>query len=174
MNSKSGFTLLELLIVCTLLTIILAFSVPAFRSHILSDPLQEAARKVIGTIRTARQEAVSRVEGCFVRLETSEHKYGYHCPAPVDPEEQQIEQEKEWGRLVSLPADIEITSVWHGQDQAATSGLVSAWVNRTGIMDRLIINLSDGEKEISIVTSVFLEEIMIEEKALSPDDLALN
>jgi type IV fimbrial biogenesis protein FimT len=54
-----GFTLIEMLITVTVIGLVLAFSVPAFRSLSGSQGLKGAAENVAGQLRLARQKAVS-------------------------------------------------------------------------------------------------------------------
>ena len=54
-----GFTLIEMLITVTVIGLLLAFSVPAFRSLSGSQGLKGAAENVAGQLRLARQKAVS-------------------------------------------------------------------------------------------------------------------
>ena len=54
-----GFTLIELAITLTVIGLVLAFSVPAFRNLSGSQGLKGAAENVAGQLRLARQKAVA-------------------------------------------------------------------------------------------------------------------
>jgi prepilin-type N-terminal cleavage/methylation domain-containing protein len=54
-----GFTLIELMIILTVLGIVLAFSVPAFVNLSGSQKLKGATENVVGQLRLAREKAVA-------------------------------------------------------------------------------------------------------------------
>ena len=173
-TEEHGFTLLELLVVSALIAIMLAVSVPAFRTSLFTDQLRQAARSVIGTINEVRQAATGSRNGCFIDLNVSDNQLSYYCPEP--PAEGETDQSKEDkpGRVTKLPPAVRIASLWKGSDQNVTSGTVSLWINQNGQMDQLIINLTDGEKELALVSSVFVATIRLEDKSMSPEDFDPN
>ena len=173
-TSSNGFTLLELLVVSTLIAIMLAVSVPAFRTTLFTDQLRQAARKVIGTIHEVRQAATGSRNGCYIDLDISDNQLSYNCPDPVDQEGDDQEAEDKPESVTKLPSPVSISSVWLGADRNVTSGNTSVWVNQKGLMDQLIINLTDGEKDLALVSSVFVSTIRLEDKTMSPDDLEEN
>jgi len=173
-TGRTGFTLLELLVVCTLIAIMLAVSVPAFRTTIFSDQLRQAARNLIGTISEVRHAAAGSRNGCFIELDIGENQLSYHCPEPTAEEEDEQPAENEPDRVSKLPASVSISSVWLGADRNVTSGNTSVWINQDGLMDQMIINLTDGEKELALVSSVFSPTIRLEDRTMTPGELEEN
>lgn len=57
-SAQHGFTLIELMIVVTLLAIISAFALPAFQSFIASNRLTSEANELLAGLNLARSEAV--------------------------------------------------------------------------------------------------------------------
>ena len=171
---EHGFTLLELLVVSALIAIMLAVSVPAFRTSLFTDQLRQAARSVIGTINEVRQAATGSRNGCFIDVNVSENQLSYHCPEPPAEGETDQSNEDKPGRVTKLPAAVRIASLWRGSEQNVTSGTVSLWINQNGRMDQVIINLTDGERELALVSSVFVATIRLEDKSMSPEDLEQN
>jgi len=55
---QKGFTLIETAVVCVLLGIILAMSIPSFRSYRQSQLLEDGSQQVLGQLRLARQKAI--------------------------------------------------------------------------------------------------------------------
>ncbi len=171
---ERGFTLLELLVVLILIAIMLGLSIPAFRTSLFTDQLRQAARSVIGTIHEVRQSATGSTNGCFIDIDLSENQLSYRClQTPGEGEEMQLPEDRPSPK-VELPPAIRISSLWSGTDKQVTSGNASFWVNRNGRMEQLIINLTDGEKELALICSVFSALVRLEDKAMSPADLEQN
>jgi prepilin-type N-terminal cleavage/methylation domain-containing protein len=173
-TGENAFTLLELLVVSTLIAIMLAVSVPAFRTSLFTDQLRQAARRVVGTINEARQAAIGSRNGCFINLDLNENQLSYDCPEPPTEGETDTADEDKPERVSTLPSPVRITSIWKGTEQNVTTGEISLWINQNGQMDQMIINLTDGEKELALVSSVFVATIRLEDKSMSPADLETN
>lgn len=165
---ERGFTLLELLIVAVLISIMLAVSVPAFRNSLFTDPLKLSARQVIGTIREAKQRAVSTEKGCELKVDIEANSLSLTCPQPPQEEDQEIKREPETERVLSLPSQVKITSVFDGAQEEHSTGVVSLWINNRGLMEPTIINLSDGSDEIGLAQSPFISAIQMADQPLEP------
>jgi len=167
---ECGFTLLELLIVAILISIMLAVSVPAFRNSLFTDPLKLSARQVIGTIREAKQRAVSTEKGCELKVDLEASSLSLFCPQPQPPQEedQEKKREPETERVFSLPSQVKITSVFNGAQEEHSTGVVSLWINNRGLMEPAIINLSDGSDEIGLAQSPFISAIQMADQPLEP------
>lgn len=173
-SGEHGFTLLELLVVSALIAIMLAVSVPAFRTSLFTDQLRQAARSAIGTINEVRQAARGSRNGCFIDINISASQLSYDCPEPPVEGETEESGEDKPARITKLPPAVRIASLWKGAEENVTSGNVSVWINQNGQMEQLIINLTDGEKELALVSSVFVATIRLEDKSMSPEDLDQN
>jgi prepilin-type N-terminal cleavage/methylation domain-containing protein len=167
-TKEHGFTLLELLIVAVLISIMLAVSVPAFRSSLFTDPLKLSARQVIGTMREAKQRAVSTEKGCELKVDIEANSLSLFCPQPPQEEDQEKKPESETERVLSLPSQVKITSVFDGAQEEHSTGAVSLWINNRGLMEPAIINLSDGSDEIGLAQSPFISTIQMADQSLEP------
>lgn len=72
-----GFTLLELIVVCTLIGIMLTISVPSLRSAFSTNPLKSTARQVVGVINEVRQTAVRNQEPYHLYISQLENRIWY-------------------------------------------------------------------------------------------------
>jgi hypothetical protein len=149
----------------------LALSIPAFRTSLFTDQLRQSARSIIGTIHEVRQAATGSRNGCYLDIDLGENQLSYTCPQPPAQDEDAPSSEDKPAPVAKLPSAIRISSLWSGVEKQVTSGAVSLWVNQNGRMDQLIINLTDGEKELALICSVFIAGIRLEDKAMSPTDL---
>ena len=60
MNKQSGFTLIELMVVISILAILLGIGVPSFRATIEGNRITTVANDLVGALQFARSEAVKR------------------------------------------------------------------------------------------------------------------
>lgn len=177
-NRRQGFTLLELLVVLTLVSIMLAVSVPRFRSTLFSDPLKLAARQITGAVRQARQQAMTSEQGCYLTITFDEKKLQITCPAqPLPPDEEgastsatQADEEDTAGSAVVLADEVSFESIWNGNGQRFAIDAVRLWINPRGLMEPAVINLQSGEDSIGLSFSPFLPEVRMSDSLIVPDN----
>ncbi len=171
-----GFTLLELLVVCCLISILLVVSVPAFRTTFLSDSLKQSVRLLDKSIREARQRAAGSSDGCIVEFDISDNLILIFCNRRSDTRtennnEYEGGQELPERRTIRLPPGTRFHSIWSGREEAISAGRLRLWISPEGYMQRTIINIDDGHRQMALVTSVFLDDLLIENGVLSPEDI---
>ena len=74
-SREAGFSLVELMVVVVIMTIILAASIPAFRTHGADVNLTKGAREIEGTLKLARAKAVSSNRPVVVEFDTNNGTY---------------------------------------------------------------------------------------------------
>ncbi len=156
-DNSPGFTLLELLIVCLLISISLGLSIPSLRSSLVSDELASGSRKVISLIKSCRAKAVTEQEAYLIFYDSANRKLWYQ---PADKE-----KTADASSSITLPAAVsiqEIKQAGKGNDQdAITEGV---WVSKEGYTDKTAIQLVDKENNrLNLLISPFLPTITITE-----------
>ena len=58
LRDKKGYTFIEITVVVLLIGLMMALTLPRFRYAVLTDNLKTATRRLVGTIKTIRNEAV--------------------------------------------------------------------------------------------------------------------
>ena len=174
MSAQHGFTLLELIIVCVLISISLAFSLPTLRNAFTSDELAAGSRKVISLITSARGRAVRDGVPQLVSYEDASRELWYQ---PVEKEEEKEEEgEKEEieditpqrRSLVVLPEGVRI-----GEIQQASGGDDSRplkdglWISKQGYMDRTVIRLTDKDNvSMYLIVKPFFFDVQVADEFL--------
>lgn len=75
MIARRGFTLIEVVVVLTILGILAAVTIPTFRDFGRTDPLPEGASQILGLLRSARQAAIERTQDVQVILDPAKQAY---------------------------------------------------------------------------------------------------
>lgn len=167
-----GFTLIELLVVLALLAIMLSVSMPRFRATILDDPLKQSARQVVTLIREARQRAAVSEQGCFLEIDIEVGTYKLYCPG-TSAEDEGVSAAEDGPQLaITLPDRVRIDSIFAGEAGRLSTGMAVLWINRRGLMEPSIINLSSGNEAIGLEISPFLPRVALTDQALNPGDRA--
>jgi len=155
--NQQGFTLLELIIVCLLITVSLAFSVPNLRQALVIDQLAANSRKVIALIKEVRNLAAQKQRPYLISFDLDRKKIWYQEDVPV------LKEENKQGSphpSIQFPASVRIQDLQIGTAEKKTSGEVTLWVNRQGYMEQTILHLADDQDNIiSLVLSPFFSTI---------------
>ena len=153
-----GFTLLELLIVCLLISISLGLSIPSLRNTLMTDELAAGCRKVISLIKSSRAKAVTEQEAYLIFYDSTARKLWYQ---PADAEET-----ADASASITLPPEVYI----HEIRQASSGGNAQdamdtgIWISREGYMDKTAIQLMDKENNsLNLLISPFLPTITVTE-----------
>lgn len=77
MNLSSGFSLLELVIVLAILSILSGVAAPALGAWLQDNRLESNAQKILGVVRLARTEAITRNE--VIKIERHDQHTLWSC-----------------------------------------------------------------------------------------------
>ena len=160
-----GFTLLELIVVCTLIGIMLSFSVPSLRMALFSDPLKSTARNLIGLTNGVRQLAIRQQQPYLLHIDESEKRIWFD--QEVKSETVETEETEEFkdrrGKALRLPETVSITGVWVAEDRR-TQDQTELWISKQGYMERTRIGLEDDEGNRLVVQFYpFLDAATVDE-----------
>lgn len=172
------------MVVLVLVSIMMAVSVPRFRTAILTDPLKRSARQIIGTVQEARLRAAESPQGCGLIIKIDEGSFGLSCPQPrrqadartgdIDEDGDDIETSDddldEPYQLLTIGDPARIKSVWNENSTRFTIGEVTLWIDTDGLIEPSVINLSDGRDEIGLTISPFISDIKIDDEAVVPEN----
>lgn len=162
--TRHGFTLLELLIVCLLISISLVLSVPSLRNSLVSDQLAAGSRKIISLVKSARNKAVTTRRPYLILFDPTEQRLWYREADADDTEEGEPR-----GPSVTLPSGIRIVEIKQaGGGQKLDPAKTGIWISKQGYMDKTAIRLNDGsDKSLSLLVSPFLPTIKVLDEPVS-------
>ena len=156
-GNETGFTLVEILVVCLLISITLVVAVPTLRDTLLTDQLKATSRKIIGTIRDLREAAVNEHRPYTLYFDFEKKRIWYEKDNEKDRQAQTLFPENE----IQLPPTVRILDIWTSSDGRKSLGTATLWISRQGYMDMTVIHITDDSDTISIFFSPFLGSIKV-------------
>ena len=91
MRTASGFTLIEMLVVLTLIGLLVAVVIPMFGPGVSTTELKSDARAVAAGLRQARGQAIAQRGEAVLMLDLGAHSFS----VPPDPRVHKLAQELE-------------------------------------------------------------------------------
>ena len=136
-RSAEGFTLVELIIVMTLLAIVAALSVPSLSRSMRQRNLDEEATRLLALTEYARNEAVSQGVPMIVWIDAKGQRYGVEPKAGFDADEAR-RREYAMNPEVQVETDKAVSSggVVEAIEFAPDGALISTSVESVRLVDR--------------------------------------
>ena len=150
----NGFTLLELIVVITLLGIMLVFTVPRFHNTLFIDESKKSARWIIGKIRALKEAAIRNQKNFTLHIDLDTQQYW-------ETDESMSAETRESAALnaASLPGDLKIADIEYPIRGKINSGQADIRFYKTGYTDKLLIHLQDDVEYVSFLIEPFLSEV---------------
>ena len=162
-----GYTLIELIVVISLIGIIFSLVAPKFRSAVLTDNLKSATRKLVGRINQVRSDAIYKHTDYFLKfcLEKNEYWYEY---ADVTAEGSSLAYKN---TVEYLPRNVCITDIWiKGTGKQKTEEIAIKFTKNGYAMQSAIYLESKDGRKFTILVNQFLTKIKIMEDYVEFED----
>jgi len=154
---KSGYTLIELIVVMVLVGLVFAFTAPRLRYALLTDSLKTAARNMVGAMTHLRNEAVSQQERYALHLDVASHRY-WATNASMTDEEKELAREQ----AQRLPPDVQIRDVWIKGKGRIVEGEAQMVFTPRGYTQASAVHLrSQDGREITLELTPFMSQVAI-------------
>ena len=102
-----GYTFIEITVVIFLIGLTLVLTVPRFRYAMLTDELKTTVRRMIGTVRSLRNEAIREQAIYSLHFDLESHRFWIES-ADMTDEGRELAYEKAF----QLPQGVRILDVW--------------------------------------------------------------
>jgi prepilin-type N-terminal cleavage/methylation domain-containing protein len=159
-HRRSGFTLLELIIVCVLIGLLLVVSVPTMRNNLLDDPIRSAGRKLIGYVSGVREKAIREQQPYLLYFDIDENRL-WHLPE--SDEKSGIKEVPDKG-VLQMSADVNLRDIWSKTTGTTSRGIPELWISRQGYLDQSVIHIEDEDGEaLSLLILPFIPAIEVHE-----------
>ncbi len=152
---EKGYTLIELVVVMVLISIMLAVSVPRFRSALVSDQLMYSSRRLVGMIQEVRGKAVREYSDYRLCFDLEKRRVWY-------AREGDGEGEGEPPEMFQLPGGVVIRDVGSGDEVGQDAGATFVSVSRKGYASPAAIHLAEENgRTVTLFVSPFLARVRI-------------
>lgn len=164
--SSRGFTLIEIMIVMVIITIVTSFAVPALRSSLYSDQFKSTARKLVGLVSEASQEAVGSQVPYLLHIDFE------HDQVWISPEKGQAEDlEPEQLKRLNIPDSVRVADIASVYGGKRSSGVTAIRFSEKGYVDRTFIHLrADDGREMTLMLSPFIAVTEIRDAYVELED----
>jgi len=155
-----GYTFIELTVVIFLIGLTLALTVPKFRYAMLTDELKATVRRMVGTVRSLRNEAIREQKIYALCFDIESNRFWVESTDMTD-EGRELAFEKAF----QLPEGVRILDVWSGKMGKKVEGKAAIHFTKKGYIEQSVIHLGaeDGRK-FTLELSPFLGKVKVFEK----------
>lgn len=158
----SGFTLLELIVVCALLGLLMMSGLPALLNSVGRDEIRVAGSDLIVLIRSVKEEAQQNRSENTIYFDLDKNVVYLRGGA-------ESEEEQDRGKTINFPGNVQLRSVWLQSQGVLSHGIAELWISHEGFSEQCIVHLLQGQDEISLVINSFLPRIDVEDGRVDPD-----
>jgi prepilin-type N-terminal cleavage/methylation domain-containing protein len=164
-GNRLGFTLIELIVVITLIGLMLFFSLPRLQNNPFLDDSKESARWLIGKIQALKESAIR-----------DQKQYSLHFDLDSgriwETNESMSLEDSETAAMDSyaLPEDLRIIDIEYPAKEKVTSGQADITFYEAGYTDKAFIHMQDGETYLSFLIEPFLTNVQVMEKYVDFED----
>jgi prepilin-type N-terminal cleavage/methylation domain-containing protein len=152
---RNGFTLLELIVVMSLLGIMLIFTVPRFHETLLLDKTKTGSRWIIAKIQALKEAALRNQKQYSLNFNLDTEQF-WETEASMSAEE----LENASLNASSLPEGLKIADIEYPIRGKINSGQAEITFYKTGTSDKVLIHIEDGDKYVSYLIEPFISEVI--------------
>jgi prepilin-type N-terminal cleavage/methylation domain-containing protein len=153
---RSGFTLMELIVVMALLTIMLVFSIPRLHETFFLDESKTSSRWIIGKIQALKEAAVRNQRHYTLHFDLDTDHYW-----ETDDSMSAEDLETASMQTKPLPDGLKIADIEFPVRGKVSSGRTEITFYKTGYSDKALIHTQDGQTNTSYLIEPFLSEVTL-------------
>jgi prepilin-type N-terminal cleavage/methylation domain-containing protein len=148
--TEKGYTLIELAVVVSIISLILVFTVPRVRDTILNDSLASITRRLIGTAQELRNNAIRDQVDYIIHFDLNNNTFWTYA-ADMTPEK--IDEQKK--DALKFPEGTRMQDICQIGAEKQSDGEATIRFFKTGVIQPTVIHLAKGEKGERSFTIVF-------------------
>jgi len=166
LGPKDGFTLIELIVVISLISITLFFAIPRFRSTVLSDSTKLASRWLLAKTYTLKKKAVRNQRFYTLHVDIDSNKLWV---SDESMSEEELENAVQTGYV--LPDDIKLLDVEFPGNNKISGGQANIFFYKKGYSDKASIHIeNDDSEQFTFLIEPFLSRAKLYEEYVGIED----
>ena len=162
----SGFTLIELIVVISLIGLMLFFSLPRLQNNPFLDDSKQSSRWLIGKVQSLKESAIR---------EQKQHSLNFDLDSGRiwETNESMSAEDIESAALnnsYSLPDDLRIIDIEYPQKGKIVGGQAEIIFYKAGYTDKALVHMQEGDLYLSFLIEPFLSKVQFFENYASFED----
>lgn len=155
-GERSGFTLMELMVVIVLISVMFALVIPKLDIGGSVGNLEKAVRMMTAQLEARKREAVSEQKTRFLVFDLDAQKIGREEPVKTEGGEDEGETKV---KLAPLPDGVTFAQVETKSEGTVRQGQVRLRISREGYVEQAAVQLSDKSRKLTLFFEPFLGSI---------------
>ncbi|MDL1967198.1 MAG: prepilin-type N-terminal cleavage/methylation domain-containing protein [Deltaproteobacteria bacterium] len=154
-----GFTLIELIVVVSLVSIMLFLYIPKFQKVVVLDNTKKVSRWIIGKIKALKEGSITNYKNYFLHIDLDNNRIWVTDELMSEEEMQNAEQQG-----LKLPDDIKLVDVEYPGKNKILFGRADIFFYKKGYSDKALIHIEDSNnKQFSFLIEPFLSNVRLYE-----------
>jgi prepilin-type N-terminal cleavage/methylation domain-containing protein len=159
-DQNNGFTLIELIVVISLISLTLFFAIPRFKDSVLSDSTKKVSRWIIAKVHTSKERAVRDQKLYILHINLDSNRLWITNELMSEQEIQDAAQ-----KAYELPGDIQVLDVEYPDEEIISEGRADIHFYKRGYSDKAMIHVENNDNEqLSFLIEPFLSKVKVYEK----------
>jgi prepilin-type N-terminal cleavage/methylation domain-containing protein len=155
-----GFTLIELIVVISLISIMLFLAIPKFQSGILSNDTKVVSRWILINVPNLKDKAQKDQKRYILHVDFDANKLWIAGETASDEELQSDETNG-----YQLPEDVKLLDVEYPDQRTISAGEAQIYFDERGYSDKAIIHIENNDNErFSFMIEPFLRQVRLYQK----------
>ena len=163
---NQGFTLIELIVVITLISLMLFFAIPRFQVDVLSDNTNKASRWIMLKVHSLKEKAVREQKLYVLHISLDSNRLWVTSEIMSQEEFQAAE-----ANGYELSDNINLLDVEYPDEEKISVGRADIYFYKKGYSDKAIIHISNDDNERrSFLIEPFLSHVRLYDKYIGFED----
>ena len=162
---NSGFTLIELIVVITLMGLMLFFSLPRLQNNPFLDDAKKSSRWLITKVQNLKESAIRDQKTYTLHFDIDSGRV-WETSESMTPED--IESAVMDSYV--LPNDLQILDVEYPSRGKINSGQAEITFYKAGYTNKALVHMQDGDTYLSFLIEPFLSDVQFFEKYATFED----
>jgi prepilin-type N-terminal cleavage/methylation domain-containing protein len=163
---NQGFTLIELIVVITLISLMLFFVIPRFQVDVLSDNTNKVSRWIMLKVHSLKEKAVREQKLYVLHISLDSNRLWVTSEIMSQEELQAAE-----ANGYELSDNINLLDVEYPDEEKISDGRADIYFYKKGYSDKAIIHISNDDNERrSFLIEPFLSHVRLYDKYIGFED----